>query len=50
MFDRRVNAHHAELIKTFFDSEPFVPDLQEAPGGWHKFLEGNLLICGEGEY
>jgi hypothetical protein len=50
MKDRAVNAHHGELIKAFFDSEPWVPDLQEAPDGWHKYLEENLLICGEGEY
>ena len=50
MFDRKVNAHHAELIKAFFDSSPLVPDLQEAPQGWHKYLEDGLLLCGEGEF
>jgi hypothetical protein len=48
--DRQVNEHHAGLIRIFFDSQPWVPDLAEAPDGWHKYLGPNLLICGEGEY
>jgi len=50
MKDRMVTHHHAELIKAFFDSQPWVPDLEEAPAGWHIYLERELLICGEGEF
>jgi hypothetical protein len=48
--DRGLNDQHAELIKGFFDGQPWVPDLEEAPAGWHKYLDKQgLLICGEGE-
>jgi hypothetical protein len=50
MFDRKVNARHAELIKAFCDSAPWIPALNEAPDGWHKYLEDDLLICSEGEF
>jgi hypothetical protein len=50
MKDRRANDRHAELIKAFFESQPLVPDLEEAPAGWHKYLEQGVLICGEGEH
>jgi len=50
MKDRMVNYRHAQLIKAFFDSQPLVPGLDEAPAGWHIYLDRELLICGEGEF
>jgi len=50
MKDRKLQARDADLIKAFFNSDgepPLVPDLAEAPAGWHKYLTHQLLICGE---
>ena len=35
-------------LDAWLKSGPQGPDLEEAPGGWHKFFD-SFTICGEGK-
>ncbi|MGB2604754.1 MAG: hypothetical protein WBC78_14240 [Candidatus Sulfotelmatobacter sp.] len=48
MDKRQFLAPMAVELDAWLKSGPAAPDLEEAPQGWHKFLD-SFTICGEGE-
>jgi hypothetical protein len=52
--DRRFKPEYSEVLKDWFATDPYAPDLVESPKdvGWHKYFPQipGLLITGEGEY
>jgi hypothetical protein len=47
--NRRFVRTMAEDLAEWLRTRPLVPDLREAPAGWHKTFS-SFTICGEGEF
>jgi hypothetical protein len=45
---RQLLAPMATELDEWLKGDREAPDLEEAPGGWHKFFD-SFTICGEGE-